>query len=69
MRGCDYDALTYGWFDSFLKGEKNGLLDTLPKVRYYTMGSNKWQTADTWPPAELEAADVLSLERAARRTR
>src|SRR5439155_12566461 len=46
----DYDALTFGWFDHFLKGENNGLLDTLPKVRYYTMGINKWQTTDTWPP-------------------
>ena len=46
----DYDALTYGWFDIFLKGEKSALLDTLPKVRYYTMGSNKWQKSDTWPP-------------------
>ena len=34
----------------FLKGDNNGLLDTLPKVRYYTMGINKWQTSDTWPP-------------------
>jgi putative CocE/NonD family hydrolase len=50
----DYDALTYGWFDFFLKGEKNGLLDTLPKVRYYTMGMNKWQTSDTWPPRNSE---------------
>ncbi len=46
----DYDALTYGWFDHFLKGDANGLLDTMPKVRYYTMGSNKWQSTDTWPP-------------------
>jgi putative CocE/NonD family hydrolase len=46
----DYDALTYGWFDYFLKGENNQLLATLPKVRYYTMGANKWQTSDTWPP-------------------
>jgi putative CocE/NonD family hydrolase len=46
----DYDALTYGWFDHFLKGESNGLLDTLPKVRYFTMGMNKWQTSDSWPP-------------------
>jgi uncharacterized protein len=46
----DYDALTWGWFDHFLKGERNGLLDTLPKVRYYTMGLNRWQTARTWPP-------------------
>lgn len=47
----DYDALTYGWFDHFLKGEDNGILEKTPKVRYYTMGSNKWQTSDTWPPA------------------
>ena len=46
----DYDALTWAWFDKFLKGEDNHLLDTLPKVRYYTMGMNKWQTSDTWPP-------------------
>jgi putative CocE/NonD family hydrolase len=47
----NYDSITYGWFDHFLKGQDNGLLDTLPKVRYYTMGINRWQTADTWPPA------------------
>ena len=46
----DYHALTYGWFDHLLKGEANGLLDTLPKVRYYTMGLNRWQSSDTWPP-------------------
>src|SRR5690606_5824951 len=46
----DYDALTYGWFDHSLKGEDNGLLDTLPRVRYYTMGSNEWQSSDSWPP-------------------
>jgi uncharacterized protein len=46
----DYDALTWGWFDHFLKGKPNGLLDTLPRVRYFTMGSNKWQSSDTWPP-------------------
>ena len=46
----NYEALTNGWFDLFLKGERNGLLDTLPKVRYFTMGSNKWQSSKTWPP-------------------
>ncbi|MEP7348300.1 MAG: CocE/NonD family hydrolase, partial [Gemmatimonadaceae bacterium] len=46
----DYDALTYGWFDHFLKGDSNKLLDTLPKIRYFTMGMNKWQTSDSWPP-------------------
>lgn len=50
----DYDAFTYGWFDHFLKGEDNGLLAKTPKVRYYTMGSNKWNSSDTWPPAEAK---------------
>lgn len=47
----DYDALTYAWFDHFLKGEQNGILEKMPKVRYYTMGLNKWQSSETWPPA------------------
>lgn len=51
----DYDALVYGWFDHFLKGQDNGLLDSLPRVRYYTMGSNEWKSADSWPPPNAEA--------------
>jgi len=46
----DYDGLIYGWFDHWLKGEKNGILEKTPKVQYYTMGLNKWQASDTWPP-------------------
>jgi len=46
----DYPELTYGWFDHFLKGDDNHVLETMPKVRYFTMGMNKWQTSDTWPP-------------------
>ena len=45
-----YDELTYGWFDHFLKGEDNKVLDKMPKVKYFTMGMNKWQSSDTWPP-------------------
>ena len=50
----EYDELTYGWFDYFLKGEDNHILEKMPKVRYYTMGMNKWQTSDTWPPKGAE---------------
>jgi putative CocE/NonD family hydrolase len=50
----DYDSLTYGWFDYFLKGEDNHILQNTPKVRYYTMGLNKWQTSDAWPPKGAE---------------
>ena len=46
----NYDELTWGWFDRFLKGDKNEILQSMPKVRYFTMGMNKWQASDTWPP-------------------
>jgi uncharacterized protein len=46
----NYQDIMYAFFDRFLKGTNDGVLDTMPKVRYYTMGLNKWQTTDTWPP-------------------
>ena len=59
----DYEELIYGFFDRFLKGEASPALETLPKVTYFTMGINKWQTSDTWPPRGRAADDVLPLER------
>jgi len=50
----DYGEIMYGFFDRFLKGEPGGRLDTLPKVTYFTMGSNEWHSSDTWPPAGAE---------------
>ena len=50
----DYDELTYRWFDYWLKGEQNGVLDDIPRVQFYTMGLNQWQSADSWPPAEAQ---------------
>lgn len=47
----DYQEIVYSFFDRFLKGEKNERLASLPRVTYYTMGMNKWQTSETWPPA------------------
>ena len=47
----DYAEIMYGFFDKVLKGESNTRVDKLPKVTYFTMGSNKWQSADRWPPA------------------
>ena len=45
-----YQEIMYAFFDKFLKGAPSALLDSMPKVRYYTMGLNKWQSAETWPP-------------------
>jgi hypothetical protein len=50
----DYDALTFAWFDRYLKDQPSPLLDKTPKVQYYTMGLNKWQASDTWPPKEAK---------------
>jgi len=50
----DYEGLTLRWFDYWLKGEDNGVLTDTPKVQYYTMGLNEWQSAASWPPAGAE---------------
>jgi len=49
-----YNDMTYGWFDYWLKGEEGKAKEEMPKVTYFTMGSNKWQTSDTWPPKEAQ---------------
>lgn len=49
----DYSKMTNDWFDHFLKGEQNDALK-MPKVRYFTMGMNKWQSSETWPPVGAE---------------
>ncbi len=54
----NYDDLTYAWFDNYLKGENNGVLAKMPRVRYFTMGSNKWQSSDTWPPAGAQPLNL-----------
>ena len=49
----DYDELIYSWFDYWLKGTENDFLTETPKVQYYTMGSNIWQSSSTWPPENV----------------
>jgi putative CocE/NonD family hydrolase len=50
----NYDDLTWGWFDMLLKGEQNNFKSTQPRVRYYTMGANKWQQATSFPLPNTE---------------
>jgi putative CocE/NonD family hydrolase len=50
----NYDEQIYAWFDLWLKGAENDFKETTPRVQYYTMGSNKWQAAETWPPENTE---------------
>jgi predicted acyl esterase len=50
----DYNDIVYAFFDKFLKGDGKTRLESMPKVTYFTMGSNKWQTAESWPPPNAE---------------
>jgi hypothetical protein len=50
----NYDEQIYGWFDYWLKGDDKGQLAKLPRVQYYTMGMNKWQSASTFPPENAQ---------------
>ena len=45
----DLDSLYLRWFDTWLKHKKVGF-DSVPKVKYFTMGSNQWNTSTQWPP-------------------
>ncbi|MDE0061789.1 MAG: CocE/NonD family hydrolase [Gammaproteobacteria bacterium] len=49
----DYYGIYLAWFDYWLKGIDNGVVDG-PKVRYYTMGRNEWRSAEVWPLPEVE---------------
>jgi uncharacterized protein len=45
----DHEAELLRFFDYHLKGIDNGIMDE-PEVWYFTMGEEKWKSADTWPP-------------------
>lgn len=47
----NYNEQIYKWWDKWLKGNNNDFSAKTPKVQYFTMGLNQWQTSETWPPA------------------
>lgn len=65
----DARGMALDWFEFWLKGRDNGIMDT-PPVRAYVMGpggsipggadpddpGNFWRTSATWPPASTETA-------------
>ena len=46
----DLDGIHFKWFDYWLKGENNGVLDE-PPVRIFVMGDNAWRDEQEWPLA------------------
>jgi putative CocE/NonD family hydrolase len=44
-----YHQLQIDWYNYWLKGEENGVLER-DRIVYYLMGANEWRSTDTWPP-------------------
>lgn len=48
----DYDDMILDFFDHYLRGIDNRFA-TGPSVRYFVMGSNRWEETASWPPADI----------------
>lgn len=53
-----YWQLYVDWFDHWLRGTDNGVIDG-PRVRYYVTGANQWRTADDWPVPGTQTAELF----------
>jgi len=57
----DVTGEIYTFFDRFLPGGGGAVISNTPKVRYFTMGANRWSEADDWPPEEAEEVRLYLL--------
>lgn len=53
----DIDINYFRWFEKHLKGTDNGI-DQEPTIEYYTLGTEEWKKAETWP---IENSEVVQL--------
>lgn len=53
----DLDYLYFKWFEYYLKGIKNDVVDG-PTVEYYTVGQERWKTAENWPVPETVVKEL-----------
>lgn len=44
-----YQQLQIDWFNYWMKGEKNDVLQR-DRIHYYVMGANEWRSSNIWPP-------------------
>src|SRR5581483_9931018 len=51
-------AFQLRWFDHFLKGMDNGVLDE-PPVRLFVMGENRWRHENEWPLARTRYTEMF----------
>lgn len=52
----DYFSLIVPWFDYWLKGVQNGVMDSAP-VRLFVMGANRWRDEEAWPLSRARDTD------------
>lgn len=53
----DLDHLYFRWFERHLKGIENGIDRTAP-VEYYTVGEERWKTAENWPVPDTRVTEL-----------
>ncbi len=46
-----YDTI-FAFLDTYLKKGRTDFHKNTPRVQFYTMGRNKWESANTWPPED-----------------
>jgi len=51
-----YNELIIRWFDYWLKGVDNGIMDE-PPIKLFVMGENKWRYENEWPLARTVYTD------------
>ncbi len=52
----DLDGIHFRWYDYWLKGIDNGIMDD-PPVRIFVMGDNVWRDEQEWPLARAISAE------------
>ncbi len=57
----DLPAFRLRWYDHWLKGVDNGVMDG-PVVRVFLMGENRWVDLDSWPPKEVTDTPIYLRE-------
>ncbi|MFC3052582.1 CocE/NonD family hydrolase [Kordiimonas pumila] len=51
----EVDKSIFAWFDYWLKGNKSAWPKSTPPVQYFTMGENKWNSSNEWPPRKTKS--------------
>ncbi len=58
LAGVDIGAVHLRWFDYWLKGAQNGIMDE-PPIKIFVMGANKWRFENEWPLARTQWTDYF----------